>query len=48
MLTWSVTLIGFVIMLFTMGGIFIYYLSIALNNEDSTTIDPLPKQNKKS
>jgi hypothetical protein len=48
MLTWTVILIGFVIMLFIIGGVFIHFLRVALNTEDSTTIDKLPKDKDRS
>ncbi|MGM0847200.1 MAG: hypothetical protein ACQEUT_19765 [Bacillota bacterium] len=36
-------LIGFLAVLFFIGGIFIYFLRSTLNVSDSTTVDPLPE-----
>lgn len=45
MLTWWITLIGFIIILGIVGGIFSYFFKVAVHSDDANTIDPLPKEN---
>lgn len=40
-----VTTIGFAIMLGIVGWVFAHFINSTLNSEDSTRIDPLPKNN---
>ncbi|MDQ0155533.1 hypothetical protein [Robertmurraya andreesenii] len=44
MLVWSIILIGFMISLGIVVGIYVHVLQVALDTEDSTRIDPLPKK----
>lgn len=44
MAIWWITTIGFVLCLGFIGGIMFYGLKGALRSEDSTYIDPLPKE----
>jgi hypothetical protein len=37
-------IIGFVFILFSLGGTFILAITSALNTKDSVRIDPLPKE----
>ncbi|MFE8701409.1 hypothetical protein ACFYKX_12460 [Cytobacillus sp. FJAT-54145] len=38
-----ITTVSFAVCLGLVGGVFVYYLKVALNSEDSNRIDPLPK-----
>ncbi|MGM7683737.1 hypothetical protein ACSVDA_16490 [Cytobacillus sp. Hm23] len=38
--------IGFLIVLFSTLGVYIYFLRVSLNSEDATIIDPIPDDKK--
>lgn len=44
MAEWYVTLAGLVICLGIFGGVFVYFLIASVDTEDSTRIDPIPKE----
>ncbi|MGG0718082.1 hypothetical protein ABE096_10910 [Robertmurraya massiliosenegalensis] len=46
MLEWTSTLIGFLIVFFIVGGVFVYFLMDSLNTEDSTRVDRPPKNDQ--
>ncbi|MDX8361563.1 MULTISPECIES: hypothetical protein [Bacillaceae] len=38
--------IGFLIILFSTLGVYIYFLRVSLNSEDASIIDPIPDNKK--
>lgn len=46
MIIWTITLIGFLICLGIVLGIYVHVLQVTLDSDDATRIDPVPKDNE--